>query len=291
MIDYEKLRLAEELLLKYSIQQIGCLHDTPKFELHLQCSGDCVDTWCVLDGATYSLWELIIKLQSLTQDKPKPKYAIGDTLYGLCDEIYSFTVSESYFYENWGKWCYADESGEYDISETSLYPSKQALIEAQILHWQNELIKEFHPPFEGEIKGFHGEIIYKANQCPGDCEWDGVLISRNPNLGKCKKCGETCFIALSSCCSVHAGTTDECFDSEKPAKDLRCSFCDRAFKARGDCPIISCSFKTDTQRNQDEVDLHGCQHESDGKVWIQQYADMSLRTEYFKCKKCGELYK
>src|ERR1700728_2025863 len=31
-----------------------------------------------------------------------------------------------------------------------------------------------------------------------------------------------------------------------------------------------------------------CQHESDGEVNLQQYSDMSARTEYFKCKKCGE---
>ena len=37
--------------------------------------------------------------------------------------------------------------------------------------------------------------------------------------------------------------------------------------------------------------LADCQHESDGQVYIQQYADMSARTEYFKCKKCGEFYK
>src|ERR1700733_350382 len=34
-----------------------------------------------------------------------------------------------------------------------------------------------------------------------------------------------------------------------------------------------------------------CQHESDGEVNLQQYSDMSARTEYFKCKKCGEFYR
>jgi len=34
-----------------------------------------------------------------------------------------------------------------------------------------------------------------------------------------------------------------------------------------------------------------CQHESDGQAYIQQYADMSQKTEYFKCKKCVRFYR
>lgn len=40
------------------------------------------------------------------------------------------------------------------------------------------------------------------------------------------------------------------------------------------------------------IDNYFCKiHESDGQVYIQQDADMSARTECFKCKKCGDLYR
>ena len=217
MIDYEKLKICHQLAQTLSNKTECSVHievvfhelSAPEFVL--------IDASSNPDGEAYRDIDVLIKeLHFLTQDKPKPKYKVGQTVAYIDEDNIpqEFMIEGMCDFSSISYWESKEDDLWYDESE--LFPTKQALIEHQIQYWQQKLIEEYCPPFEGPIE------------------------------------------RLSSCCSVHTGTTEECVD---------------------------------IQRNQDEVDLDGCQHESEGEVWIQQYADMSLITEYFKCKYCGEFYR
>jgi hypothetical protein len=173
--------------------------------------------------STECLDDLIAKLQELTQDKPNPKYK--DMAWFIKDgEIKGFSPS---LYED-GKYYFGPLLGWLDKKE--LYPSKQELIESQITYWCAQL----------DMKD---EIQYWAKR-PQEFQ--------PPFEGEIK--------GFSSCCSVHTGTAEKCFDS---------------------------------QANQYEVDLHRCQHESDG--WYYHGNGFGSKHKFagahHKCKYCGEFYK
>jgi hypothetical protein len=206
MIDYDKLKIAHELAEKY-YNQSG---DSIVIE-HNCCFGCYVNVPCqmIINQVPHifnSLDNLIDKLTELTQPtckcgnkvyvarsvcnecidravrscKPRPKYEVGQTVWWLemGAEIHSFKIQHIFFNEvcEW----------EYDnIPETELYPSREALIDAQIKYWKGlSAITDGHKPVvcqhESDGKSYYpmGGIMHIA-----ESYIDGCILN-------CKKCGE-----------------------------------------------------------------------------------------------------
>jgi hypothetical protein len=101
------------------------------------------------NGVTYKV-KKIDKPEELTE--PKPKYKVNDTIwFRLCDEISSAVISEVLQFSN--DVHYVTNCG--NVVESALYPTKAALIEAQIEYWQKLKLESMTPPFEGEAMGFN----------------------------------------------------------------------------------------------------------------------------------------
>ncbi|MFQ2987905.1 hypothetical protein ACKJL9_06345 [Legionella pneumophila] len=187
MIDYEKLKLAHELANKLNVKlwvniAINAEESYPFVAWINQCNSKheihCID-------------DLITKLKELT--RPKPKYEIGQEIWVLVDnepvksDIYRI-IEKTFEYR-------IDPYGW--IHEDNIYPSREALIDAQIEYWHS--LKEPVNPedmrteFEGEkiiFRCFDDEM--EVNRC--EHESDGISY-RASDYGaiahfKCKKCGE-----------------------------------------------------------------------------------------------------
>ena len=161
MIDYDKLREAIELAKK--LPEIYCVAievgaNGVMFSIDI-LDGD-PDSCLIYD---VSLDELIIKIRERTKPEPKPLYAVFDVVYHLNDEyqIACMRISEIDLKSDemyYGVDELNDDGGNWWMEE-QLYPTREALIKAQIEYW-------------------HGLLF------PED--------------------------AKSSCCSVHAGSSEEC---------------------------------------------------------------------------------
>ena len=211
MIDYEKLKLAHELA-----EKIDCVCE---FEINVNFPGSdnfklnygrCEDHILYTNIVSYrSIDDLIVKLKELTQ--PGHKYEVGQTWWYLEPDIgEQFPIPDSLVITKGNK--------NWSRKDDEWYPSKQALIEAQIAHWQSlrESIIDFGPklnPVEcrHEYKKTLAESgMYFIDMChkcmsskpyigPGfieKCEHEsnGILKDNSGTfeLGcyKCKKCGE-----------------------------------------------------------------------------------------------------
>lgn len=177
MIDYKKLKKAHELAQSLSthfiVHAVGGKYLNSCHEFTLSCWKQDEDTRC------RDLDDLIEKLEVIAAHESK--YKVGDAVWRLNDECYPerFRVVDIDFA---AEEMYLDGNGDWWVEE-QLFPSRKALIEAQLDHWKNLLSEELEqhvsdycsPPFEGEVKGF--------NDCDhGSCE--------EGDLRKCFKCGE-----------------------------------------------------------------------------------------------------
>jgi hypothetical protein len=148
MIDYNKLKKAHELAHQARPKN-GCISiemiypvgsdalAKPYYSINTENSDGMTDEFCF-----YNVEELIIKLQELANTEiAQPKYKVGDTIWYIGenkDEISSGLISEIiYFNDNLAQFRINDEV--WFTFEDELYPTKTALIEAQIQHWQSLL--------------------------------------------------------------------------------------------------------------------------------------------------------
>ncbi len=208
MIDYDKLKLAHELSEKLStIDQypiyisVRVFHEFSMYRLQ---SRD-------IQGNDESHFEdiddLINKLRELTQ--PKSKYKIGDAVwllndFGFPEQDYISEIDEcsdeKYFVN--GQW----------FEEVSLYPTKQALIEAQIEYWKN--LKDITRAIRGDVcpkctqpmawySGNVGDGLWRTTCQNKECDYvrddsvkecqhvsDDLVIKMLPQKFCCVKCGE-----------------------------------------------------------------------------------------------------
>jgi hypothetical protein len=278
MIDYNKLKLAHELAKNIPYQYVEIqsriivrtsIKSRSWFLLEIE---DEVRPYEEVEF--YEIDELISKIHELAQDKPKPKYEVGQAVWVASDhEIHSYVIRKikhdkaGFIYDDCENW---------EVYEEDLFPSKQALIEAQIEYWEGlKYVKhcdkcgnghtsdspcyKVNPTFD--IKGF-SSLKNKEKSTHND----DMLTPSTQNL--------------SSCCSVHTGITDECQQ------------------------IISKMETVDNQSNQDEVDSHGCQHEHNfsagfrcikcgeipnPKTCVHEYNDEKfLDLKFIRCIKCGD---
>lgn len=205
LIDYEKLKLAHELVLKthkwawietkYSAQE-----ESLEYKLTVGLSGPEEDLYYFDD-----IDDLITNLKELIP-KNIPKYRVGQTVWHLNTEyLPECTVIESIDY--------CDEENEpiYGVPslygagwlESQVYPSREDLIKAQIEYWTSLKNKQnstcsndmslLSPPYEGEIKGFDQSVqMHEKVECIHEQDFDNYCpyTPNHPHYRKCKRCGE-----------------------------------------------------------------------------------------------------
>ena len=184
MIEFKKLEYAHELCKEYAKQEqcrtelkyeavIGSINDSYVIKFN---TGDSVIQY-------YSIDSLIADLEKLTQ--PKPKYKAGDECWILNDEceVNCFIIQKVV-----GNKCHIND--QCYMYEENIYPSKSALILAQLKYWSEEYMKH------GCTKSKDCDNEYEPGYCAHsgvklDCkhEDDGAACLSNPPQYKCKKCG------------------------------------------------------------------------------------------------------
>ncbi len=172
MIDYDKLKQAHDLAseryqqskwCRISIDYVGT-RNIIEYRLMTSINGD--EDWCFTN-----LDNLIAKLQQLTQ--PKAKYKVGDKVWliSYCGSVICEWEIEDIDIWSEEKYLFGDSW----YTESELYPTKSALIEAQIEYWVNELKKL---PVFSQLTG---QYILQTKECQHE---------RNGYVNKCKTCGE-----------------------------------------------------------------------------------------------------
>lgn len=162
MIDYEKLKKAHDMCDAtegYYFNITLGLNEGTIYLFDANNPGD--DFVCNPED----LDDLIIKLEELTQ--PKTKYEIGQEIWFVVlglewspieSQIESYNNGQYYVSGHWYK-------------ERDLYPTKQALIEAQIDHWVNQL-KQIP-----EFSALTGQYILQTKQ-DEYCQVSGASLGR-----------------------------------------------------------------------------------------------------------------
>lgn len=135
MIDYEKLILAHRLCEGFQYDcDFSVWHSKKEPRLFVIKFYDSDDMFHEYESENID--EIIEILRKFTQDKPKPKYELGQVVYFIdlpVNKIHQGYVKrvrdDEYI-------VVTDKPGpKEDYSESELYPSKQALIESQIEYW------------------------------------------------------------------------------------------------------------------------------------------------------------
>ena len=149
MIDYEKLKIANELAKKIKYETRFHIGDNVNASSDFGRFFFSTSIYFDNDVEVYSnLDELIARLQELTQSKPK--YEVNQLVWYLdlpVNKIHCGTIAKV-------------RDGEYvidgsmngtkdDYTESELYPTKQSLIEAQCRYWGEMLCKENGGTFDG----------------------------------------------------------------------------------------------------------------------------------------------
>ncbi len=178
MIDYEKIKLAYALAYKYSEQTQSVVR------ISISISYALGDFCCALSTAfggekSYSnIDEIVSVLQELT--KPKCKYEVGSTWWYL-DEAEFLSYPKPRYLK------ITEESKNWYRNDEEWFPSREALIEAQIEYWASmkPSIKEFT---DEEFVNFMIKAPFDVEECKH--ESDGLDYLSNPPKTRCKKCGE-----------------------------------------------------------------------------------------------------
>ncbi|HAT1745434.1 TPA: hypothetical protein I8Z16_001725 [Legionella pneumophila] len=150
MIDYEKLKEAHELMLILSnnngcsLRLTFCDGKFWKYFLQINDKKDIFEFNCIDD--------LITKLKELAQTKPK--YALGDIVW-----LYDYSINEIQSFKidaitlktfKYSGNCIEDGFAYEEIAEKDIYPSREALIDAQIEYWKGLKQDEIVPVEESQ---------------------------------------------------------------------------------------------------------------------------------------------
>lgn len=215
MIDYDKLKLAHELATKLNEDALISVqfwsNEVHRYDYRLELHG-------ITKYLTGDIGLLIDHLLAITN--PEPKYKFGDTVWSLKKRGKQGVMSGFVDNSDGDKDKYYvlyDGEGAYWQTENELYPSREALIDAQIDYWyklKGEAVKDSLsqciPQFEGEIKGFNcqhdeyiavsgktscrkcGLVLYESCDPKEICthESSDEMLLINTGTYKCIKCGE-----------------------------------------------------------------------------------------------------
>jgi hypothetical protein len=185
MIDYEKLKIAVEKVNNIKLAKLifsYSEYDGVKYSLvHEEDSTTKIFRYTNID-------ELIEKL---AEPKPKAKYEVNSIAWYINDEGYpkEVYIHAVDFSDNSHKYYMYDCAGDGWILEKDLYPTKQALIDAKMAHWQSFQYTCGH---ENEIVSLDGKT--KCNKC-NKILYEKCEHEPKPTYGeqfdyqKCIKCG------------------------------------------------------------------------------------------------------
>jgi len=208
MINYEKLKIAHELAKKSDARMWHYVDknkdNASGYEFQI-LTDDAFERWGKHSYTTNDIDEVIAKLQELTQ--PNPKYKQEQTVWFLSqcmhNEIEDGNISEAEYQD--GVLLYSIYNKRDYWQEHQLYPTKSALIEAQIATWlrmKDELCKkcgldlldtqyssyfscqhewekcEYQPQFEGEIKGFNQADYTLCKSTTEYCQVSGAKLDK-----------------------------------------------------------------------------------------------------------------
>ncbi len=184
MIDYEKLKITHELADKLTKNTgtradvyVSCFYmDMPIYGLRFNISQDTMPYESML------IDELIAKLQELT--KPKSKYEVGQEVWRVNDQI-PFKCKISHVDMN-SEEQYLDEYSWWKESE--LYPTREALIDAQVTYWIGMRLGVTDVTDE-QLVNFMNKAPFRIEECQHEPEGPTSYLSMPPRY-KCKKCGE-----------------------------------------------------------------------------------------------------
>jgi len=189
MIDYDKLKLAHELFSKLTDKYYLSMYVRREVEFTL-----CPDAQNEQDLDFDCIDLLIAKLTELTQsDEPKPKYEVGQQVWYFWNHDVVNTLVERVVVNE--EINYVVECGRVSMPESLTFPSREALIDAQIEYWQNLLRRDNHI-LDCSLCGQPSLHIFEI---PKEChhESDGTIHAMaNPGetgrllMNKCKLCGE-----------------------------------------------------------------------------------------------------
>lgn len=139
MIDYEKLKLAHELADKLTEHQAGTHFNAGIIpESCTEREFYIINSMSDYSNPLYykSIDEFIEKLKELTQ--PKPKYEVGQKVFAVFPNYPVSLISELKITEiniNDPDVIYRTDGG--GIAEAYVYPTREALIDAQIAYWES----------------------------------------------------------------------------------------------------------------------------------------------------------
>jgi hypothetical protein len=297
MIDYEKLKIAHELGqslsnktgMRVDISLVFMDKDSPGY-LFVDYTNDREQLF-ELNGIDL----LINDLQILTEPKPKPKYKyksgqsvwyIDCTKYvgPICEGMVEYNDTRDALYGE--RKNYVCVTGDLHIPEDCVYPTKQALIKAQITYWQSFL--------QPELTGIGSEcnIPMSVADLPNDCI---------PKEKECPKCHQLIFTEPCPCPHKSERQIQEApflgklsreeikravESVSKPIKE-ECKHLNQSISMTGNTSgtnsCLDCKQEIPFQWSIDcnPKPKEGCQHES----------DTPDHHDYLQCKKCGEFYR
>lgn len=184
MIDYEKLKIAHKLVYEHAQSQ----NETSTITLVYYGSSEF--EYYKWNSYSFGDWEykdidnLIAKIRELSA--PKPKYEAGQEVWycnyhsikGLirCEKAVSINLVDALF----GEKEYRVSTESIDLPERFFYPSKEALIDAQIEYWKG-LKHESIIPFEDDAIRFNICATCKKQMAdvPDHCKCPDKLIKSN----------------------------------------------------------------------------------------------------------------
>jgi hypothetical protein len=327
MIDYEKLKIAHELIDKLRPVAYELMYKMVEDEIQYWRFNYCL-TFNWIDNSFDSIDDLVAKLLELA--KPEPKYKAGDTVFAVSYP----DITEGKIINFDGKHYYVrfiDDGYKAYFSEFLLHDSRETLIQAQIDYWQK--LKQEHcehsydtvrysitdkatlsiqccskcgedkpddtMAFEGPIQGFndHQEDIIK-NQfghpqmfettcCGKKFYYTNLFGTTNP---KCHVCGKDLLQQEIETCTQNDEKSTDCDDASMQST---CQHEDDGKEFNhvrfGGVPHMRCRKCGDYYHQKSGYTyFEQCQHESDGDVMDNSG---TFKLGCFKCIKCGEFYK
>lgn len=193
-------------------------------EQSLQYSTD--NRWTLREEEIYPSKEALIKVH------PRPKYKVGDECWWIrrhnnpplcCIVIKAEYLSPPINYGGWSYYVEIEDGGYTWMHEDDLHPTIQALIEAQIKYWNEQLypilkhVDENGKLETGEFK--EPEIPCETRHCE-KCEKDYIVFTdyAGEDNGLCYKCDpfgccQKCYEPLSCC---------DCMEETKCEKEANC---------------------------------------------------------------------
>lgn len=274
MIDYEKLRVAHEILdtvegFAWINTNYSCISGTCEYTLTLGLNPNKEDIFHFDD-----IDDLIEKLEELTH--PNPKYAVGQEVFvRFGDDIHQFKIDEIIHDDGFWYLHYISDGGEgefHQYREDIIYPSREALIDAQINYWTG-----LRTPIHSKVCPKCGEKRVADGMCWAmNCDYKECDHKYTFESGfACEKCGENRYRKIREIQQAPVvGNISK--ESAQHAAETVSKIC-----------------RKNEEKSTHEEDMSkasACVHENDGLCHNMRRSPDGTKWDS-KCKHCGEFYR